>query len=226
MLVRPLVAPELTDEQIVEGIAAACRYEISAVMVRPSDIDLAVRTLQGASVRPGSVCAFPHGSANTATKLYEARDLLRRGAREIEVVIALSKLLSREFQHVQMELLQLSESCHKENARLTVTLETGYLSDELKTIACMCCERAETDFVKTSTGYGPSGSTEADLKLLRKYLPEEVGLVAEGGIESLDQAIGLYEMGCSRISTAAIPAILDAWKARLAPAPIETGNSV
>src|SRR5438046_2576528 len=85
MFVHPLVRPELTDEHLVEGMQMARRYGISAVMVRPSDIDLAVRTLQGGPVAAGSVCAFPHGSANTATKLYETRDLLRRGAREIEV---------------------------------------------------------------------------------------------------------------------------------------------
>ena len=129
--------------------------------MRPCDIDLAVRTLQGSSVKAGAVCGFPHGSQNTATKLYEARDLLRRGAREIDMVIAISKLLSREFQHVQMELLQISESCHKEGALLKVILENAYLTDELKIIACRCCERAEVDFVKTSTGFADSGYTLA-----------------------------------------------------------------
>src|SRR6266702_6763424 len=91
---HPLVKPELTDEQVIEGLELAKRYGIACVSVRPCDIDLAARTLQGSSVRPGAVCGFPHGSENTATKLYEARDLLRRGAREIDMVIAISKLLS------------------------------------------------------------------------------------------------------------------------------------
>jgi deoxyribose-phosphate aldolase len=222
MFVHPLVRPELTDEHLVEGMQVARRYGIAAVMVRPSDIDLAVRTLQGGAVFAGSVCAFPHGSANTATKLYEARDLLRRGAREIEVVVAVSKLLSREFQHVQTELLQMAESCHKENARLTVTLETGYLTDELKTIACMCCERAEVDFVKPSTGFGPANAGDADLRILRKYLPDEVGLVAEGAIGTVEDALAAYELGCSRLSTNATAAVLDQWKARLTPQTQET----
>ena len=105
---HPLVKPELTDEQVIEGLELAKRYRIACASVRPCDIDLAVRTLQGSSVKAGAVCGFPHGSQNTATKLYEARDLLRRGAREIDVVVAISKLLSREFQYVQMELLQMS----------------------------------------------------------------------------------------------------------------------
>ena len=76
---HPLVKPELTDEQVIEGLELAKRYGIACVSVRPTDIDLAVRTLQGSAVKPGAVCGFPHGSQNTATKLYEARDMVRRG---------------------------------------------------------------------------------------------------------------------------------------------------
>src|SRR5215470_19894731 len=183
---HPLVKPELTDEQVVEGLQMAKRYGIACVSVRPCDIDLAVRTLQGGSVKPGAVCAFPHGTQNTATKLYEARDLLRRGAKEIDMVIGTPKLLSREFQYVQSELLQMAELCHKEGALLKVILETGYLTDELKIIACRCCERAEVDFVETTTGFGPAGSLLDDLKLLRKYLPEEIGVKAAGGLRTMD----------------------------------------
>src|SRR5215471_14374216 len=211
-----LVKPELSDEQVVEGLEMAKRYGIATVSVRPCDIDLAVRTLQGSSVKPGSVCGFPHGSQNTATKLYEARDLLRRGAREIDMVIAISKLVSREFEYVQMELLQMSELCHKEGAILKVILENAYLTDELKIIGCRCCERAEVDFVKTSTGFAPSGYTVEDIKLLRKYLPEEIGVKAAGGLRTLDQVLEVYDLGCTRIGSTRTAAFLDEWKARLA----------
>src|SRR5215831_8473694 len=127
---HPLVKPELTDEQVVDGLEMAKRYGIVCVSVRPCDIDLAVRTLQGSSVKPGSVSGFPHGSTTTGAKLFETRDLLRRGAREIDMVVPIAKLLSREFQHVQTELSQMSEACHKEGAILKVILETAYLTDE------------------------------------------------------------------------------------------------
>ena len=216
---HPLVEPELTDEQVIEGLELARRYHIASASVRPCDIDLAVRTLQGGSVRAGAVCGFPHGSQNTATKLYEARDLLRRGAREIDMVMAISKLLSREFQHVQMELLQMSELCHKEGALLKVTLENAYLTDELKIIACRCAERAEVDFVTTSTGFAPTGYTLGDIALMRRHLPGEIGIEAAGGIRTLDQALEVYQAGCTRIGTTSTAAILDEWQARLAPPP-------
>src|ERR1017187_4350908 len=97
---HPLVKPELTDEQVIEGLELAKRYHIACASVRPCDIDLAVRTLQGSGVKPGAVCGVPHASQGAATRLYEARDLVRRGAREISMEIAISKLLSREFQYV------------------------------------------------------------------------------------------------------------------------------
>lgn len=218
LIEHSLIKPELSDEQVVEGIELAKRYGVAGVRVRPCDIDLAVRTLHGSQVKAGSVAGFPHGSQTTATKLYETRDLLRRGAREIDMVISISKLISREFQHVQTELLQMSEICHKEGALLKVILETGYLTDEQKIIACRCCERAEVDFVETSTGFGPSGYTVEDLRLLRKHVPEEIGVKAAGGLRTVDQVLEAYALGCTRIGTTATAAILDEWKARLAPA--------
>jgi len=217
-----LVKPELTDDQVVQGLELAKRYGVACVSVRPCDIDLAARTLQGSTVKAGSVSGFPHGSQNTATKLYETRDLLRRGAREIDMVIAISKLLSREFQHVQMELLQMSEICHKEGALLKVILENAYLTDELKIIACRCCERAEVDFVKTSTGFAPTGYTVEDVKLMRKHLPEEIGIKAAGGLRTVDQVLEVYELGCTRVGATSTAALLDEWKARLAPPPPTT----
>lgn len=185
-----LLQPQLTDEQVVAGLKRARDYGISRVTVRPCDIDLVVRSLQGSTVQPHSVCAYPHGSQNTATKLYEARDLLRRGSRGIEMVIGVSKLLSREFQHVQTELLQMAEACHKEGATLSVMLETGYLTEELKIIACRCAERAEADFVATSIA--------EDIPLLRKHIPEEMGVKA-WSIGTLDQALAAIESGAGRV---------------------------
>ena len=216
MIDHALVRPDLTDAQVLDGLQIARRYEIACASVRPCDIDLAVRTLEGSSVRPGGVSGFPHGSQSTATKLYETRDLLRRGAKDIDMVICIPKLLSREFQYVQMELVQMSEVCHQEGAVLKVILENAYLTDELKIIACRCAERAGVDFVKTSTGFAPSGCTIEDIRLMRKHLPEEIGVKAAGGIRTLDGLFEVYEAGSTRVGTTSTAAILDEWKARLA----------
>jgi deoxyribose-phosphate aldolase len=174
--------------------------------VRPCDIELAVRTLAGSAVVPGSVLGFPHGSQTTATKLYEARDLLRRGARELDMAIALPKLLSREFQYVQTELLQVSEICHGEGAILKVILDNPYLTDELKIIGCRCCERAEVDFVATCSA--------ADAPLMRRNLPAEIGIKIGGDWSTLEQVLEVQQAGAGRVGTIHTAAILEEWKAR------------
>jgi deoxyribose-phosphate aldolase len=213
-----LLRPELTSTQIIDGLDLARRYGVASATMRPCDIETAVRALAGTDVKPGSVVGFPHGSQNTATKLYEARDLLRRGANEIDAVIAISRLLSREFQYVETELKQLAELCHGEGAILKVIFENAYLTDELKIVACRCATRARVDFVKTSTGFAPSGYTLEDVKLMRKHVPEQIQVKAAAGLRTLDKVIEAYNAGCSRVGATATAVILDEWKSRLAAA--------
>ena len=215
MIDHSLLRPELTDEQVVAGCELAKRYQVASVSVRPCDVDLAVRLLTESGVAAGTVAGFPHGSSTTAVKLYEIRDVLRRGAKEVDMVLNISKLLSRQFQYVETELLQCAEECHKQGALLKVIFENAYLTDELKIIACRIAARAEVDFVKTSTAFAATGYTIEDLKLMRKYSPERVGVKAAGGVRTLEKALEVYEVGCSRFGATATAAILDAWKARL-----------
>jgi len=215
MIDHSLVRPELTDDDVIAGCELARRYEVASVSVRPCDIELAVRVLDGSSVKVGSVAGFPHGSSTTAVKLYEARDVLRRGAREIDMVLNFAKLRSRQFQYVETELLQMAETCHKEGALLKVIFENAWLTDELKIVACRICGRAGVDFAKTSTGFAPTGYTLEDLRLMRAHLPEHVGLKAAVGVRTLEKAKEVYEVGCTRFGATATAAILDAWKTEL-----------
>ncbi len=215
MIDHSMVRPELTDEQVVAGCELAKRYQVASVSVRPCDVDLAVRLLSGSGVAVGSLAGFPHGSTTTAVKLYEIREVLRRGAKEVDMVLNISKLLSRQFQYVEMELLQAAEECHKQGALLKVIFENAYLTDELKIVACRIAGRAEVDFVKTSTAFAPTGYTLEDLKLMRAHTPEQIGIKAAGGVRTLEKALEVYQAGCSRFGATATAAILDEWKAHL-----------
>ncbi len=216
MIDHSLVRPELTDDDVRAGCELARSYDVACVVVRPCDLETAVRVMEGSSVKVASVAGFPHGSSTTAVKLYEARDVLRRGAREIDMVINIAKLRSRQFEYVETELLQMAETCHKEGALLKVIFENAYLTDELKIIACRICGRAGVDFAKTSTGFAPTGCTLEDLRLMRAHLPAHVALKAAGGVRSLEKAKEVYDAGCTRFGATATAAILDAWKAELA----------
>lgn len=215
MIDHSLLRPELTEEQVAEGCRVAREYQVASVTVRPCDVDFAVRQMEGSGVPVGSVAGFPHGSSTTATKLYETRDLLRRGAREVDLVINISKLLSRQFQHVETELQQAAAACHEQKAILKVIFENSYLTDELKIVACRISGRAGADFVKTSTGFAPTGATLEDLRLMRAHSNPNVRIKAAGGVRTLDKAIEVYEAGCDRFGATATVTILEDWKARL-----------
>ncbi len=215
MIDHSLLRPELTDEQVLEGCRVAAQYNVASVTVRPSDVDAAVRWMNSSGVPVGSVAGFPHGSQTTATKLYEARDLLRRGAREVDMVLNIGKLVSRQFQYVEIELAQMAEACHDADAILKVIFENAYLSDELKIVACKIATQTGCDFVKTSTGFAASGATLEDLRLMRAHAGPNVKVKAAGGVRTLEKAIEVHEAGCARFGATATVAILEAWKAKL-----------
>ena len=208
-----LLTPELTGEDVIAGCRLAREYQVAAVVVRPCDIELAARELAASGVKVASVAGFPHGSSTTAVKLYEARDALRRGAREIGMALNLGALRSRQFPYVETELLQMADACHKEGALLTAILDTAWLTDELKIVACRICVRAGVDFA--------CGQSPDDLRLMRAHLPGEVGLKA-ASVATFDEAQAALAAGCTRLATTATAAILDAWKASLAVTPSPT----
>lgn len=224
MIDHSLVRPELTDDEVVEGCELAARHNVASVSVRPCDVDLAVRMLAGSGVQVGSVSGFPHGNPTTPAKLYETRDLLRRGAKEIDMVVNYGKLRSRQFQYVESELLQMADLCHQNGAILKVIFENAWLTDELKIVACRLCERAGVDFAKTSTGFAPSGYTLHDVRLMRANLPDHIGIKAAGGVRSVDKLLEVYEAGCTRIGATQTAAILEQWKTRLNSAPARSSN--
>jgi len=211
--------PEWTELEAAQTCETAKRLGLASVTVRPCDIDVAVRILTGSPVKPGSTAGFPHGDANTGTKLYEARDLLRRGAREIDMVVSIAKLRSRQFQYVDMEIMQMSESCRKEGATLRVTLETAYLNDEQKIVACRICGRAEVPVIKTATGFGPL-APESDIALLRAHLPEDA-IIEAAPVDTVALALSVFGQGAARLSTGVPAPLLDAWKIYLANTSID-----
>ena len=131
------------------------------------------------------------------------------------MVLNIGKLRSRAFQYIETELLQMAEACHQQGALLKVIFENAYLTDELKIVACRICNRAGVDFAKTSTGFAPTGYTVADLRLMRKHLPADIGIKAASGVRTLETALEVYAAGCSRFGATRTASILDAWKARL-----------
>jgi len=196
----PIEAEPLASDQIAERIRLAASLSLASVAVPSGEADLAVRLLEGTRTAASSLVGYPYGAASTAAKLYEARDLLRRGVKEIEFVVNVGKLHSRQFQYVESELLQISASCREYGSILKVVLETGRLDEDLKVIACKIAKRVEADLVVSNAYPVPSAGSDEDLILLKRIAKD---VCAVGGCAGgLDQALARLSLGCARIRCA------------------------
>jgi len=202
-----LTRPDLHEEAVDAACRKAVAFGLGAVVVRPGDVDMAARILNGTSVALASVAGFPHGSSTTGTKLYEGRDLLRRGAKEVNLVVNYGRMLSRQFQHVETEILQMSESCHQSDAILKIVYESAYLAEDLKNIICKMAKRTDTDYVETDS--------LADLPQLKAICRDVVKLKVAGP-STLEKFQEAYKAGIERYNAADPFAIATEWKQVLA----------
>ena len=216
MIDHHLLRPDLTDAQLHDGLQLARALPIAAVVVRPCDLDFATRHLENSLTKVAAAVGFPHGTGTTASKLYEIRDALRRGAREIEFVLNLGKLFSREFSYVESELLQAAQACRQEGALCKVVLESSLLDDEMKIVAAKLVKRSSSDFAVTGTGFAQRGYTPRDLDILVWKTAPHARVKAVHGVNNLDQLLEARQHGATRVGTTQTEAILQAWERRLA----------
>lgn len=222
MIDHSLLRPELTTPEVTAGCELAARYDTASVCVKPCDVALAAAALKGSDVLVGTVIGFPHGSSLTATKVYEARLALEQGARELDMVLNIGRLRSGDSEYVLQDIRAVVEVAHQGGAIVKVILENAYLSDEQKVLGSRLTEQAGAEFVKTSTGFAPSGATLEDLKLMRQTVSPQVQVKAAGGIRTLDALLEVMRIGVTRIGATATQTMLEDFKARKAGAqPVE-----
>ena len=213
-----LLRPELDDKFITEGCELAAKYMVASVCCRPADVRRAVELLAGTGVAVGTVVGFPHGGTTTEVKVFEAEQALRDGATELDMVINIGALRSGRDAYVRDEIAAIVKVAHAAGAIVKVILENAYLDDDQKVRGCKLAEAAGADFVKTSTGFAPTGATHDDLVLMRRSVSPHVGVKAAGGVRTLDGLLAVMELGVTRIGATQTAAILDDFRARKAAA--------
>lgn len=216
-----LLAPTLGEPQVHQGCEVARRHGLAAVTVRPADVQLASRWMEKTNVRIGTVVSYPHGDATTAVKIYDTRDLLQRGARHIETVLNLGKMMSRQFQYVEMELSQMVSECHRAGAILILDLEIGWLAHDLRVIACKIAKHSEVDVVRAGSLYGPPYAME-DLQFLVTRFKDRARIDAGPSIRKFEEALAMYELGCDTFQTTDPVPLIEAWQQELARRAMET----
>jgi deoxyribose-phosphate aldolase len=211
-----LLRPELDDAFVEDGCRLAAEYDVASVCVPPVHVRRAAAILAGTDVKVGTVVGFPHGYCTTETKVAETRQALADGATEIDMVLPIGALRSGRDADVRADIAAVVDVAHAGGAIVKVIFENAYLTDDEKIRACRLTEAAGGDFVKTSTGFAPSGATHDDLRLMRANTSPHVEVKAAGGVRTLDALLDVMALGTTRIGATATKAIIDDFRARKA----------
>lgn len=203
-----LLRPQATRAEIERLTDEARAWCFATVCLNPSWVPLAAERLRGSGVKIASVVGFPFGATLTAVKRAEAEATILAGAHEIDMVMNVGAMKSGDLERVENDVRGVLEVCRAGSAHLKVILENAYLSDQEKTSACQIVKQAGADFVKTSTGFGPSGAKEEDVRLMRQAVGPAMGVKAAGGIRTLGDALRMLQAGATRLGTSASVGIL------------------
>ena len=215
MIDHSLLQPNLTDEELESGCQLALEYNAASVCIKPYSLKRCSELLAGSTVMSSTVIGFPHGGNTTSIKVAEAERALDDGGQELDMVVNVGKVLSGAWDFVRDDIRAVVEVTHARGQVVKVIFENCYLQDEHKIRLCEICAEVGADYVKTSTGYGSSGATIEDLKLMRQHSPDHVKVKAAGGVRNLDQALEVRAVGVSRIGASRTAEILDECKSRL-----------
>ena len=201
-----LLKPDASQEQIKTLIEEAKKYDFASVCVNPTWVNFAAQALKATDVKVCTVIGFPLGANTPELKAFETSDAIQNGANEIDMVINIGALKSRNFDLVERDIRAVVEAA--KGTLVKVIIETCLLTDDEKVKACQIAQKAGADFVKTSTGFSTGGATVADVALMRKTVGPDMGVKASGGARSYEDALAFIKAGATRIGASSSVAIM------------------
>jgi deoxyribose-phosphate aldolase len=201
-----LLKPEATRDEVVKLCEEARKHRFASVCVNTTWVPLCKALLAGSDVMVCAVVGFPLGAMSPQAKAYEAREAMRQGAREIDMVINIGALKSRDYETVFEDICRVVKAAAP--AQVKVILETSALDTDQKIVGCTLSKLAGAAFVKTSTGFGKGGATVEDVALMRRIVGPDIGVKASGGVRTAEDVIKMAQAGANRIGASASVAIV------------------
>ncbi|NKZ33794.1 deoxyribose-phosphate aldolase [Rothia terrae] len=199
MIDHTILTPNASEADVLRLCAEAREHGFASVCVNPVWAPVVAKALEGSKSLPCVVVGFPFGASASDVKAFEAKTAVEAGAREVDMVINIADAIAENRDALVADIRAVAEATHAGGAGLKVIIETSYLSDAQKVLACEAAVEAGADFVKTSTGYSSAGATVEDIALMRKTVGPNVGVKASGGIRDRATALAMIEAGASRI---------------------------
>jgi deoxyribose-phosphate aldolase len=198
-----LLKPDASAEQIAQLCREAREYHFASVCVNSANVPLCADLLKGSDVAVCTVVGFPLGASPPEVKAYEAQLAIQNGATEIDMVMNIGVLKSRDLKALYRDIATVVSTCHAHHVLCKVILETAQLNDDEKVMASQVAKMAGADFVKTSTGFGGGGATVADVALMRRVVGPKIGVKASGGVRTYEDTQAMVEAGATRIGASA-----------------------
>ncbi|MBM6614850.1 deoxyribose-phosphate aldolase [Desemzia sp. RIT804] len=214
MVDHTLLRADATEEDFKKLCNEADVLGFKMVAINSFPVQMCRDFLQDSPVHVGAAIGFPLGQTTIATKVFEVKDAIKDGADEIDYVINISKLKDGDLEYIHREMEEIVAVCRQAGILSKVILENCYLSDSEKIAVCEIAKDVKPDFVKTSTGFGPSGATVEDVRLMKNVVGEHVKVKAAGGIRDLDTALGMVEAGAERLGMSAGIKMIEEYKSR------------
>jgi len=215
MIDHSILLPQQTDRDLVEGVEICKKYRVKCMVPKPFQAARAKELLKGSQVRLCIAIGFPQGVTAPEVKRYEAELALSQGAQELDMVINISALKSRDYSLVERDIAGVVEAASRSGAPVKVILETCLLTDEEKVMACKIAEQAGASFVKTSTATQPGGATVEDIKLMRATVGPRMVVKASAYVTDIDKTLALYDAGARRFGTGYTVNILEGLRKKL-----------
>jgi len=205
-----LLKAEADHESLRKLCEEARQYNFFSVCVNSSNVRFCRNLLAGSNTKVIAVVGFPLGAASAGAKAFEAREAVRTGAEEIDMVINVGELKSKNYAAVLDDIRKVVEATHPKPVK--VILETGMLTLNEKIIASALSKAGGARFVKTSTGFGPGGATTEDIALMKAVVGDDVEVKASGGVRDQQTALAMIAAGATRVGASASIAIVTGQK--------------
>ena len=208
MVDHTILKADATKASVDKVLKFAKENHTASVCINPYYVKYASDFLKGTDVKVCTVIGFPLGQNTTAVKVFEAKNAIEDGADEIDMVINVAALKDKDYDFVKKEIKDIFVAVSWHNKLLKVIIENAYLTDDEKRKVCEICKEVGVDFVKTSTGFAPTGATASDVKIMKEVVGGKCKIKAAGGIKTKADVEALYAAGARRFGVSRTEEIL------------------